>query len=97
MRVVRDFESVYQAEDDHWAIGDASSERYMRYCELVQPHVHGAVLDVGCGMSALLARFRDDVGTLEGVELSKTAAEKEAKRCQSRGYELYNTSYWYDR
>lgn len=80
MRVVRNFENVYQSEDDPWAIGDASSDRYNKYIEIISPHIRGSVLDIGCGMGALLARVRDNAQNLEGVELSRTAIEKGAKR-----------------
>lgn len=80
MRVDRDFEKVYEADSDPWAIGDANSPRYDRYVELLGQHVKGSVLDIGCGMGALLARFRDDASELFGVELSRIAVERGARR-----------------
>jgi SAM-dependent methyltransferase len=80
MRVVRDFESLYRSEHDPWAIGDATSERYNKYYDFIAPHMRGAVLDIGCGMGALLARFREKARTLEGIELSRTAVKKGQSR-----------------
>jgi SAM-dependent methyltransferase len=78
--VVRDFERLYREESDPWSIGAADSSRYERYLELISPNVRGAVLDIGCGFGALLARLKGQAGSLDGVEISATAIEKGKKR-----------------
>lgn len=80
IRVDRNFEEVYEAESDPWGIGDAESPRYNRYVELLRPYVKGSVLDIGCGMGALLARFRNEASELFGVELSRIAIERGVQR-----------------
>lgn len=82
VQVQRDFELVYGAEDDPWAIGDADSERYEHYRELLLEHARtrGALLDVGCGFGAFLARFRGEFDHLSGVEFSHLAVEKGRRR-----------------
>ena len=74
MRVKRDFESLYRADRDPWKIGDADSDRYNRYFNLIAPHVRGTVLDIGCGTGAFLARCTE-AARLVGVEISATAIE----------------------
>lgn len=69
----RDFDRIYAEEADPWAIGSASAPRYDQYRDLVLAHVRGgALLDIGSGLGAFLARFRHDFAELTGVE---TAAE----------------------
>jgi len=73
VQVKRDFDRIYAEEADPWAIGSASIPRYDRYRDLLLARVHGgSLLDIGCGLGAFLARFRDDFEQLTGVE---TAAE----------------------
>ncbi len=80
MTIVRDFERLYQTEDDPWQIGDADTPRYNTYLELLRPHAKGAVLDIGCGFGALLARLAGDGIALEGIEISETAVVKGRQR-----------------
>ena len=80
MKVVRDFERLYQSEPDPWHIGEATSPRYDRYYDIITPFAHGAILDIGCGFGAFLARFRGQTTSLDGVELSKEAIRKGAER-----------------
>jgi SAM-dependent methyltransferase len=73
VQVKRDFDRIYAEEADPWAIGSASIPRYDRYRDLLLARVPGgSLLDIGCGLGAFLARFRDDFEQLTGVE---TAAE----------------------
>ncbi len=78
MRVKRDFEAVYRAESDPWKIGEADSDRYNLYFDLIEKHAgrRGSVLDIGCGFGAFLARFEREFATLTGVELSAEAIRK---------------------
>ena len=78
MRVSRDFDEVYRREQDPWAIGDADSERYNLYVDLVKAAAgkRGSLLDIGCGQGALLARFRGIFNRLVGVETSAAAVER---------------------
>ena len=80
MTVVRDFEKLYQTEEDPWKIGDADSPRYNAYLELLKPYSKGVVLDIGCGFGALLAHLAGDDVVLEGVEISETAIAKGKQR-----------------
>ncbi|MBI5420536.1 MAG: methyltransferase domain-containing protein, partial [Deltaproteobacteria bacterium] len=82
MRVKRDFALVYRTQDDPWAIGDATSDRYNLYRELILRHaqVRGSMLDIGCGFGAFLARFRDDFESLVGVDISRDAIRKGEER-----------------
>jgi SAM-dependent methyltransferase len=73
MRVRRDFDRVYQEQEDPWAIGAAEDPRYDLYRERLLARVRGGrLLDIGCGLGAFLARFGDAFDELVGVE---TAAE----------------------
>jgi SAM-dependent methyltransferase len=74
MRVKRDFESLYRVDRDPWKIGDADSDRYNQYFNLIARHVRGTVLDIGCGTGAFLARCTG-ASRLVGVEISGTAIE----------------------
>ncbi len=77
MRVKRDFERIYQEEDDPWAIGDATSHRYERYRErLLGYRRGGSLLDIGCGLGAFLARFAGEFDELVGVETSAEAVRR---------------------
>ena len=76
MKVKFNCEDAYRRETDPWGIGQADSERYDRYYDLVSTSARGAVLDIGCGMGAFLARFHPGAKTLVGVELSAIAIEK---------------------
>jgi SAM-dependent methyltransferase len=75
MHVSRDFERLYREEKDPWSIEDADNERYELYRRLVLEHaqLRGAMLDIGCGFGAFLARFRDEFTSLQGVEISERA------------------------
>jgi SAM-dependent methyltransferase len=73
MRVKRNFDRIYRNEIDPWAIGNADDPRYDLYRDLLLAHVRGgAILDIGCGLGAFLARFAGTFDELVGVE---TAAE----------------------
>lgn len=78
MQVRRNFEEIYRKESDPWNIGDAKAERYNLCLELVLKHAkrRGRILDIGCGMGAFLARFRDSFEHLIGVDVSPTAVSK---------------------
>lgn len=82
MRVTRDFERIYRDENDPWDIQDADSQRYECYRELVLEHAnkHGTMLDIGCGLGAFLARFRDEFASLTGVEVSERAVLRGRRR-----------------
>jgi SAM-dependent methyltransferase len=82
MRVKRDFDAVYAADEDPWAIGDADSERYERYRELLLSAAvaRRAILDVGSGFGAFLARFEGEFESLHAVELSAEAVSKGGAR-----------------
>lgn len=82
MKVARDFETIYARDPDPWSIGDADSQRYNTYCELIKAHSQSrkAVLDVGCGFGAFLSRFRGEFQQLIGVELSRNAIRKGQER-----------------
>jgi SAM-dependent methyltransferase len=77
MRVQRDFEGVYAQQADPWCIGDADSDRYDLYRELILEHAHcrGSILDIGSGFGAFLARFRDDFDEAVAVELVAAAID----------------------
>src|SRR5436190_12895172 len=82
MQVKRDFDAVYAADEDPWGIGDADSERYARYRELLlsAARARGAILDVGSGFGAFLARFEGEFDSLHAVELSVEAVSKGSGR-----------------
>jgi SAM-dependent methyltransferase len=80
MTVKRDFERIYREQADPWDIGDASSDRYDRYVELIRPHAAGTMLDIGCGYGAFLARFSERASRLDGVEVSATAVARGRER-----------------
>jgi ubiquinone/menaquinone biosynthesis C-methylase UbiE len=80
MRVVRDFEQLYRNEADPWNIGDALSPRYDRYFELTKPYARGAILDIGSGMGAFLARFHGLADSYDGIDISSAAVEKGRQR-----------------
>jgi SAM-dependent methyltransferase len=78
MRVKRDFDEIYTSEADPWAIGDAASERYDLYRARLLDHVQtrGAVLDIGCGLGAFLARLSGDFETATGLDASPEAIRR---------------------
>jgi SAM-dependent methyltransferase len=77
MRVKRDFNRVYDLENDPWDIGDATAFRYDRYRELLLAHRRGGVLlDIGSGLGAFLARFSPDFETLIAVETAGEAVRR---------------------
>jgi SAM-dependent methyltransferase len=82
VRVVRDFEALYQTEADPWKIGDADWGRYNVYRDLILHHARrrDSLVDIGCGMGAFLARFRDEFARLEGVEVSGNAIARGRER-----------------
>ena len=82
MRVRRDFDQVYRAQEDPWSIGAADSARYNLYRDLILRHSRSrrSLLDIGCGFGAFLARFQDDFERLAGVELSQDAIRKGRER-----------------
>jgi SAM-dependent methyltransferase/O-antigen/teichoic acid export membrane protein len=77
-----DFSALWSVEKDPWGIGDARSERYDLYRELLLSAApkRGSILDVGCGSGAFLARFRDDFGGLTGIDLAAPAIERGRSR-----------------
>lgn len=81
-QVRRDFDAVYATEDDPWAIGAADSERYERYRALVLQAVgeRGAILDIGSGFGAFLARFEGEFKSLHAIELSASAVRRGRER-----------------
>jgi SAM-dependent methyltransferase len=82
IRVELDCEAKYLTENDPWGIGQADSERYDHYLDLIRTHARsrGSVLDVGCGFGAMLARLGPDFERLHGIELSEAAVAKGAER-----------------
>ena len=82
MRVKRNFDLVYQTQNDPWNIGNADSDRYNLYYQLVLQYSKSKrrLLDIGCGFGAFLARFKDDYGQLIGIEISREAILKGKKR-----------------
>ncbi len=82
IEVKRDFEQIYRTEKDPWNIGEAASERYDRYFALVLKHarLQESILDIGCGLGALLWRFRKDFRILKGVEVSGEAIARGTQR-----------------
>ena len=82
MQVKRDFDEVYAAEEDPWGIGEADSERYTLYRDLLLEHAHnrGSILDIGSGFGAFLARFEGEFESLHAVELSGEAVTRGAQR-----------------
>ena len=84
MQVKRDFDRIYAEEADPWAIGSASIPRYDRYRDLLLARVHGgSLLDIGCGLGAFLARFRDDFEQLTGVETAAEAIRRGRERTRA--------------
>jgi SAM-dependent methyltransferase/O-antigen/teichoic acid export membrane protein len=77
-----DFSALWSVESDPWGIGDAGSERYDLYRELLiaAAQKRGSILDVGCGSGAFLARFRDDFDQLTGIDLAAPAIERARSR-----------------
>ncbi len=82
VRVELDCEAKYINEEDPWSIGQADSDRYDLYVNSIraQARAHGSVLDIGCGLGAMLARLRPDFERLHGIELSEIAIAKGAER-----------------
>lgn len=82
MRVKLDAEGFYRDHLDPWSIGDARSERYDRYRDLLLRHssARAKILDIGCGFGAFLARFRNDFESLHGIDVSDTAVEGGRRR-----------------
>ena len=82
MRSTLDCEAKYLTEEDPWGIGDADSARYDLYVEWIRghPRARGSVLDIGCGLGAMLARLRPDFEHLRGIELSAAAIARGAER-----------------
>lgn len=78
----RDFEALYRAEADPWAIGPADSPRYDGYVRLVLEHARsrGSLLDIGCGQAGFLSRFETEFARLVGVDVSATALERARQR-----------------
>lgn len=77
MHVRRDFDRVYDEQDDPWAIGAADDPRYDLYRERLLAHVRGGrILDVGCGYGAFLARFGEEFQELVGVETAGEAVRR---------------------
>ena len=77
MRVRRDFDRVYDEQDDPWSIGAADDPRYDLYRERLLAHVRGGrILDVGSGFGAFLARFGDEFEELIGVETAGEAIRR---------------------
>jgi SAM-dependent methyltransferase len=83
VRVQRDFEALYRANEDPWSIGKATAPRYQKYFELVTPYASGSVLDIGAGSGAFLARFQGAAASLVGVDISSKAVEIGARRFPS--------------
>jgi SAM-dependent methyltransferase len=81
VRVKRDFDRVYEAEADPWAIGDARDARYDLYRQLLLRHARGTrILDIGSGMGAFLARFVDAFDELTAVDTAHAAVERGRRR-----------------
>ena len=78
MKVSRNFETLYKTEQDPWNIGDARSNRYDFYFNKIieGSRSRHSILDIGCGIGAFLARFKDEFSQLNGVELSREAIKK---------------------
>jgi SAM-dependent methyltransferase len=72
----------YRTEDDPWDIGEADSPRYDLYVDAIRSRTraHETVLDLGCGIGAMLARLRADFARLHGIELVPDAIAKGTKR-----------------
>src|SRR5262249_36198112 len=96
MPVKLDFEHKYATEADPWGIGKADDDRYDRYYNdlIGAAESRGAVLDIGCGMGAFLARFHPHFDRLIGVEISPTGIQRGRERypfiefVQGSAYEL---------
>jgi SAM-dependent methyltransferase len=82
MRVKRDFTKIYAKEIDPWQIGEADSDRYNDYFDLILKNLAGtqAILDIGCGFGAFLSRFKPHFTHLTGLEISTAAIEKGKSR-----------------
>jgi SAM-dependent methyltransferase len=82
VQVRRDFDEIYQTQEDPWNIGEARGERYDLYYELLlgRARSRSRILDVGCGFGAFLARFRNDFDELVGAEISAEAISKGRER-----------------
>jgi ubiquinone/menaquinone biosynthesis C-methylase UbiE len=82
LRVKRNFDLVYQTQNDPWNIGNADSDRYNLYYQLVLKYSKskGRLLDIGCGFGAFLARFKNDYDRLMGLEISRGAIIEGKKR-----------------
>ncbi len=82
MKVRRNFKSIYATESDPWNIGNADSDRYNLYVDLITQNAtgHEKILDIGCGFGAFLARFQGTFNKLVGVELSAEAVAKGKER-----------------
>jgi O-antigen/teichoic acid export membrane protein/SAM-dependent methyltransferase len=77
-----DFNTLWSVERDPWAIGDARSDRYDHYRDLLLAAAErrGSLLDVGCGSGAFLARFRDDFDELTGIDVAPPAIDRGTSR-----------------
>jgi len=82
MKVNRNFDQIYCKEQNPWDIGDADSDRYDLYYNLIKNHSlqRKTIFDIGCGIGAFLARFKDDFQDLSGVELCNIAIERGHKK-----------------
>jgi SAM-dependent methyltransferase len=82
LQVRRNFDKVYRAQDDPWNIGQADSDRYNQYFDLIHRYAkrRRTILDLGCGFGAFLARFRPHFERLVGVEISGDAIRKGRER-----------------
>lgn len=82
MRVKRDFEALYATQEDPWDIGEASGQRYDLYQDRLLAAVKGRerILDIGSGLGAFLARFREHFAHLEAIELSEHALARARRR-----------------
>ena len=82
MRVKRDFEELYATQTDPWDIGEARGGRYDLYHERLLAAVNGRerILDIGSGLGAFLARFRDNFERLEAIEVSEQALRRARDR-----------------
>jgi SAM-dependent methyltransferase len=72
----------YAAFEDPWGIGAAGSARYDLYHKEVCAFARRreAILDIGCGYGAFLARFRGEFDRLVGVDASETAVRGARER-----------------
>jgi len=81
MQVKRNFDEIYRQEVDPWNIGDATSDRYNLYYDLIKKYAgcNGVILDIGCGFGAFLSRFQNDFRKLIGIEICDAAIKKGKK------------------